>query len=64
MVAIYKKVIEGSWYERIRYANLICDNILLIIKQILFNSKILINNLIDSHKRLAKEYKIEKDMRR
>ena len=43
---------------------MICDNSLLIIKQISCNSKALINNLIDSCNWLATEYKRERDMRR
>ena len=60
----YQKVIEESWYERMKYTNLICKNRLLIIRQIPCNSKILINDLIDSCNRLVKECKREKDMRR
>ena len=64
MSTIHKKVIEGSWCEGMRYENIIYKNGLLIIKQTPFNSKSLINNLIDSYKRLEKEYKMKKDMRR
>ena len=49
----YKKVIEGSQFEGMKYANLVYENGLLIIQQTQFNNKILINNLIDSYDRLA-----------
>ena len=41
-----------------------CKNGLLIIRQIPCNSKILINNMIDSCNRLVKKCKRERDMRR
>ena len=47
-----------------KYTNSMCENGLLIIRQIPCNSKILINNMIDSCNRLVKEYKRERDMRR
>ena len=49
----YQKVIENSWYDRMKYTTSIFKNDLLIIKQTLNNSKILINNLINLHNRLA-----------
>ena len=58
-----QKVIKGSWYERIKYTDLIYENSLLIIRQTPCNSKILINNIIDLYDRLVKEYKRERDMR-
>ena len=50
----YKKVIEGSWFEGMKYVNLVYENELLIIQQAQFNNEILINNLIDSYNRLAR----------
>ena len=47
-----------------KYINLTYKNRLLIIRQSPCNNEILINNMIDSHNRLAKEYKRERDMRR
>ena len=62
MATTHKKVIEGSQFEGMRYANLVYENEILIIQQTQFNNKTLINNLIDSYNRLVREYKIEKEM--
>ena len=64
MLTTYKKVIEGSWFEGMKYANLVYKNGLIIIYQTQFNNEILINNLMNSYDRLAREYKIEKEMHR
>ena len=47
-----------------KYATLIFENGLLIIKQTSFNSKTLINKLVDLYDRLSKVCKQEKDFRR
>ena len=44
-----------------RYAMLVCENGLLKVMQMLCNSKVLINDLIDTYDRLARLYQQEKD---
>ena len=64
MLNTHKKVIKESWCKGMKYANLIYENGLLIIRQVQCNSETLINDIIDTCNRLAKECKREKDMRR
>ena len=48
--------------HEMRYTMLVYDNDLLKVIQILYNSEVLINNLIDLCIRLAKAYQQEKDL--
>ena len=46
----------GLWLHKMRYAILVYENGLLQVMQTLYNSEVLINNLIDLCNRLARLY--------
>ena len=54
----------GLQLHRMRYAMLECENRLSKVMQILYNSEVLINNLIDKCNRLARSYQKEKNLQR